>query len=118
MLYNYKWRLIFGYSFVVMARDKKERHHIKSVASIVRISTSMSAKDKDSVESDESLFDDDDDREENDDDSVFDDERDEDGEEKTVQKDSEGGAVVKDRKDSGEQGGRPVRILTMDEIRK
>ena len=37
---------------------------------------------------------------------------------KTVQKDSEGGAVVKDRKDSGEQGGRPVRILTMDEIRK
>ena len=85
MLYNYKWRLIFGYSFVVMARDKKGRHHIKSVASIVRISTSMSVKDKDSVESDESLFDDDDDREENDDDSVFDDERDEDGEEKTVQ---------------------------------
>ena len=101
-----------------MARDEKERHHIKSVASIVRISTSMSTKDKDSVDSEESLFDDDDDREENDDDSVFDDERDEDGEEKTVQKDSEGGAVVKDRKDSGEQGGRPVRILTMDEIRK
>ena len=101
-----------------MTRDKKQRHHIKSVASVVRISTSMSEKDKDSLDSDESLFDDDADREENDDDSVFDDEKDEDGDEKTAQKDSEGGGVVKDRKDSGEQGGRPVRILTMDEIRK
>ena len=101
-----------------MTRDKKQRHHIKSVASVVRISTSMSEKDKESLDSDESLFDDDADREENDDDSVFDDEKDEDGDEKTAQKDSEGGAVVKDRKDSGEQGGRPVRILTMDEIRK
>ena len=96
--------------------------NMKPVARVVHVSTSRpgspGSKNNDSLESDDSLFDDDIGRDENDDESAFDDPKDGDGDEEGAPKDEEGGGTTSDRKDSGEHGGKPARLLTMDEIRK
>ena len=101
-----------------MTKGKQAKHHMKPVARVVHVSTACQSRGNDSSESDDSLFEDDARRDDHDDDSVFDDKKDREGDEDGVPKDADGGGSAKDTKEGGEQGGRPARILTMDEIRK
>ena len=102
-----------------MVKGKKEKPHLKAVGRVVLVSTSPQSKGHESLDSDDSLFDDNGDRDDHDDDSVFDKKEggDTTGDEDGVPKDAEGGDV-KEGKESGEQGGKAARILTIDEIRK
>ena len=99
-----------------MTKERKEKIRMKPVAKVVQLSTSGQGKGSDSSESDDSFFDEDK-KDAHDDDSVFDDEKDGEGGGDGDEKDAVGVGASKDAKD-GEQGGRPARVLTMDEIRR
>ena len=101
-----------------MAKGRKEKLHMKPVARVVQVSTSGHGKGSDSYDSDDSFFDEDGRKDDHDDDSVFDDEKDGEGGGDGAQKDADGSGSAKDAKEGGEQGGKPARILTMDEIRR